>query len=218
MISVHNTHQGITLPNQLTILRFLLAPIAFGTYMLGAQWFALGLYIVGLITDLIDGKLARRSNTTSPFGRSMDSMADKALVALTMIALALASSQKFMAIFGALFVYREFWVFGLRSIRTSDQTTIAEINDRLGRIRFFILHTGMLILLCPLSSAMAQGFGTIAVGVSVVMGVGVSIYYVNRDAKAIHSSMMPANAFASRTANFAHPKDGPHRQPNAIVQ
>lgn len=205
----------ITLPNKLTLLRILLAPFAFATYMLGTHWFpfywlALLIYIVGLMTDIIDGRLARGSKTTSSFGRSMDSMADKTLVSSVMIAM--LGSDRILASLVLLFVCRELLVAGLRAIKMPDHTTIAAINDRWGRIRFFILHAGILVLLFPSSSAAVQWFGTIAVGVSVVMAYGVSIYYLKRDAKALHSSMMSSSA-----ESFAHPKDETHGQPDAIV-
>jgi CDP-diacylglycerol---glycerol-3-phosphate 3-phosphatidyltransferase len=178
-------------------------------------WVAFGCYIVGLITDLIDGRIARRSKTTSPFGRSMDSMADKTLVSSVMIAL-LASdripetawfgSDKIFAGFVLLFVCRELLMSGIRGIKTSDQTTIAEINDRWGRIRFLILHTGMLVLLFPLSPTVVQQVGTIAVGLSIAMAYGVSIYYIKRDAYAILSSMMPRNHIPSGVARIPQKK------------
>ncbi|MBI1923564.1 CDP-alcohol phosphatidyltransferase family protein [Candidatus Poribacteria bacterium] len=215
MIRGHDKQHSITLPNQLTIIRLFLAPLAFGTYVFGSHWFVLYwvafcIYVVGLATDLVDGRLARWLKATSCFGRAMDSIADKTLVSSAMIAL--SASDKLPAVFVLLFVYRELSISGLRTIKTPDQTTIAEIKDRWGRIRFFVLHAGMLVLLFPLSPTVVQWSGTLAVGLSVAMAYGVSSYYLKRDAKALHLSMMPANRIVSGTASLAKAKGEAHEQ------
>lgn len=84
------------LPNQLTVLRIVLAAAFFVTISLYDQasprtswlWTSIGLFIVAAVTDFFDGYLARKYDATSVFGRIMDPFADKLLVMGALICLA----------------------------------------------------------------------------------------------------------------------------------
>jgi len=77
-----------SLPNLLTISRILVIPVIFlSIYIHTAVWsmFAAVLFIIASITDYFDGYLARSRNETSAFGRLLDPIADKLLVASALI-------------------------------------------------------------------------------------------------------------------------------------
>src|SRR5262245_16227876 len=98
------------LPNLLTLLRLILAPVVawavwqayampaeaaasnpqnFDAELSGAQAWALlaaGLFVFAALTDLFDGMAARALGVDSRFGRLLDPVADKALVGLPLIA------------------------------------------------------------------------------------------------------------------------------------
>ena len=77
-----------SLPNLLTISRILVIPVIFlSIYIHTAVWSMLAavLFIVASITDYFDGYLARSRNETSAFGRLLDPIADKLLVASAFI-------------------------------------------------------------------------------------------------------------------------------------
>ena len=88
----------MNLPNKLTIFRVILI-VPFIILLLGGQagWFgentfvtdmiALAIFIIASLTDLIDGKIARKYNLITDFGKFMDPLADKLLVCSAMIAL-----------------------------------------------------------------------------------------------------------------------------------
>ena len=92
-------------PNALTILRLVLAPViavsvwlAYAVPSDAAQtplWpmLALGLFVLAALTDLVDGMAARAFNAESKFGRIIDPIADKALVGLPLLALAVVIRQ-----------------------------------------------------------------------------------------------------------------------------
>lgn len=76
------------LPNLLTISRILVIPVIFlSIYITSQLWavFAAILFIIASITDYLDGYLARSRNETSAFGRLLDPIADKLLVASALI-------------------------------------------------------------------------------------------------------------------------------------
>lgn len=73
----------VTVANRLTIFRFGVIPffwICFLSSEAGIRAVATGLFIVGALTDLIDGKLARSRREVTAFGDFMDPLADKLLV------------------------------------------------------------------------------------------------------------------------------------------
>ena len=79
----------MNLPNKLTVLRVIMVPF-FVFFMLtdvgGAanKWIALVLFIVASLTDMLDGKIARKYNLVTNFGKFMDPLADKLLVCSAM--------------------------------------------------------------------------------------------------------------------------------------
>src|SRR5579871_2631082 len=78
------------LPNLLTIGRILvIAPFVplFLAHSGTARWAALALFLVASATDWLDGYLARRWGQLSPFGRMLDPIADKLLVAAAVVLL-----------------------------------------------------------------------------------------------------------------------------------
>lgn len=87
----------LNVPNVLTIIRMLLIPVywlifnfsvpAEGTYNFHLS--ALIVFIVASITDILDGRIARRYNLITDFGKLMDPLADKLMVISVMISLAL---------------------------------------------------------------------------------------------------------------------------------
>jgi phosphatidylglycerophosphate synthase len=64
------------LPNALSTLRIVLAPAALTAALAGSRPWFIGLLAAGLLTDAIDGFIARRLNAESDFGRKLDSAAD----------------------------------------------------------------------------------------------------------------------------------------------
>ena len=82
----------MNLPNKLTIFRVILIPFFVFfllTDVLGASgdYLALVIFIVASLTDMLDGKIARKYNLVTNFGKFMDPLADKLLVCSAMICL-----------------------------------------------------------------------------------------------------------------------------------
>jgi CDP-diacylglycerol--glycerol-3-phosphate 3-phosphatidyltransferase len=180
----------MTPANYITLTRMLCAPIVFGLVYADASWPGFILYVLGLATDAVDGRLARATGSTTPFGRAMDSTADKALVAAAMLGLLVIGELPAWLAF--LFVLREFMIFGLRNIRTPDGFPIAEISDRLGRVRFFVLHAGLVLLLVPSSPGQVQFVGLATVTLATIMAYIGFGYYVHRDRAALYANMKGA--------------------------
>jgi CDP-diacylglycerol--glycerol-3-phosphate 3-phosphatidyltransferase len=171
----------------MTIGRFLCALVVFCAGSLRLSSLCAVAYGVGLASDAIDGRIARMTHTTTPFGRAMDSAADKSLVAAAM--LLLTANHRLSGWLVLLFVIREFAVFGLRSIHTTTGAAIAQIADRLGRVRFFILHAGVAVMLLPVTTRWIVTSGIAAIAVATFLSYLTLLYYVVRDWAALSATL-----------------------------
>ena len=80
----------MNLPNKLTIARVIMIPFFLVFLMTdffeAARYVALAIFIIASLTDMLDGKIARKYNLVTNFGKFMDPLADKLLVCSAMIA------------------------------------------------------------------------------------------------------------------------------------
>ena len=118
----------MNLPNKLTILRVILIPF-FVVFMLfditGAadKWIALVIFCVASLTDMLDGKIARKYNLVTNFGKFMDPLADKLLVCTALICL--TSMNRLNVIVVLVIIAREFIISGFRLIAAENGVVIA---------------------------------------------------------------------------------------------
>ena len=118
----------MNLPNKLTILRVILIPF-FVVFMLfditGAadKWIALVIFCVASLTDMLDGKIARKYNLVTNFGKFMDPLADKLLVCTALICL--TSMNLLNVIVVLVIIAREFIISGFRLVASDNGIVIA---------------------------------------------------------------------------------------------
>ena len=118
----------MNLPNKLTILRVILIPF-FVVFMLfditGAadKWIALVIFCVASLTDMLDGKIARKYNLVTNFGKFMDPLADKLLVCTALICL--TSLNRLNVIVVLVIIAREFIISGFRLVASDNGIVIA---------------------------------------------------------------------------------------------
>lgn len=114
-------------PNKLTVLRILIVPV-FMVFLLDGRipgnmmWAAL-CFAAASVTDLIDGKLARKRNQVTTFGKFLDPIADKMLVAAALICFVQLGYAD--AVVAVVIIAREFLVTSLRLIAVDSGTVIA---------------------------------------------------------------------------------------------
>lgn len=117
----------MNLPNKLTILRMIMI-IPFVVFMLvpiggAGKWIALALFVIASLTDLLDGKIARKYNLVTTFGKFMDPLADKLLVCSALICL--VEMGKIPAWIVIIIVSREFIISGFRLVASDKGVVIA---------------------------------------------------------------------------------------------
>ena len=118
----------MNLPNKLTIFRIILIP--FFVFFLMSPYFdgcgnyiAVAIFIIASLTDLLDGKIARKYNLVTNFGKFMDPLADKLLVCSAMICLVdLKLLPSWIVI---LIIAREFIISGFRLVASDNGIVIA---------------------------------------------------------------------------------------------
>jgi len=118
----------MNLPNKLTVFRVILIPFfvffllypGFGGY---GNYVATGIFIIASLTDFADGKIARKYNLVTDFGKFMDPLADKLLVCAAMICL--VDMRKLPAWIVIIIISREFIISGFRLIAADNGIVIA---------------------------------------------------------------------------------------------
>ena len=116
----------MNLPNKLTLLRILLIPVFMVVLYWGfpgASYVALVIFIAASLTDLLDGKIARKYNLVTDFGKFADPLADKMLVVAAM--LWFVENRQMPAWALLIVIVREFAVSGLRMLASDEGRVIA---------------------------------------------------------------------------------------------
>ncbi|HKL10328.1 MAG TPA: CDP-diacylglycerol--glycerol-3-phosphate 3-phosphatidyltransferase [Clostridia bacterium] len=116
----------MNLPNKITVSRILMVPIFIWVILSGIQnsrLIAAVIFIIASVTDFIDGYLARKYELITDFGKLMDPMADKILVASALIALVQIGRISVWPV--VIILAREFLITSFRSLAASKGLVIA---------------------------------------------------------------------------------------------
>ena len=116
----------MNLPNKLTIARVIMIPLFLICLYLNigcGKYIAVGIFILASLTDLLDGKIARKYNLVTNFGKFMDPLADKLLVCSALIAL--VDLNRIAAWIVIIIIAREFIISGFRLVASDNGVVIA---------------------------------------------------------------------------------------------
>ena len=110
----------MNLPNKLTVLRVIMIPFFVAALMAEGgenpafRYAAAAIFIIASLTDMLDGKIARKYNLVTNFGKFMDPLADKLLVCSALICMIeLGQLPAWMVI---IIISREFIISGFRLV------------------------------------------------------------------------------------------------------
>ncbi|MBR1854134.1 MAG: CDP-diacylglycerol--glycerol-3-phosphate 3-phosphatidyltransferase [Lachnospiraceae bacterium] len=151
----------MNLPNKLTVFRLILIlpfvvmllgshqkwgwyEVLFGGLGSGAEWIALGIFVVASLTDMLDGKIARKYNLVTNFGKFMDPLADKLLVCAAMIVL--VEMERIPSWIVIIIISREFIISGFRLIASDNGVVIAASYWGKFKTTFQMVMIGMMIV------------------------------------------------------------------------
>ena len=162
----------MNLPNKLTTLRVIMIPFfVFFLLWQGGEnrtfrLIALALFIIASLTDLLDGKIARKYNLVTNFGKFMDPLADKLLVCSALICLIeLGLLPAWMVI---LIISREFIISGFRLVASDNGVVIAASYWGKWKTTFQMIAVVLLILDIPALYMVTQGCVWIALALTII--------------------------------------------------
>lgn len=131
--------QGMNLPNKLTVLRVCLIPLFLAVVLYlpvlegGDFWWrivAAFLFIGIAITDMLDGKIARKYGLVTDFGKFLDPLADKLMTFGAMLALCVRYSMDDHAIFTYIYIWATFIVI-LRELAVTSIRLVVSSNAKI---------------------------------------------------------------------------------------
>lgn len=149
----------MNLPNKLTVFRVILI-VPFILFMLtgigGAysDWIALAIFIIASLTDLLDGKIARKYNLVTNFGKFMDPIADKLLVCSALICL--IEMDRIPAWIVIIIIAREFIINGFRLIASDNNIVIAASYWGKFKTTFQMIMVCLMIVNIPVLNILTQ--------------------------------------------------------------
>ncbi len=172
----------MNLPNKLTLFRVVLIPFFVFFLLLGhslddnmaLRVIADLIFIVASLTDMLDGKIARKYNLVTNFGKFMDPLADKLLVCSAM--LCLIETKQLFSWFVIIIVAREFIISGFRLIAAENGIVIAA--NIFGKLKTVSQMVMIIILVANFQVKWLQVLGQIFVWLSLVLTVLSLVIYI----------------------------------------
>ena len=180
----------MNLPNKLTVLRVIMIPffVAALLYDGGAnqnmRYVAAALFIIASLTDMLDGKIARKYNLVTNFGKFMDPLADKLLVCSALICMIeLRELPAWMVI---IIISREFIISGFRLVASDNGVVIAASYWGKFKTTFQMIGVVLLIFNTPALSMVT----TIVIWIALALTVISLVDYVVKNAGVLTEGKM----------------------------
>lgn len=186
----------MNIPNQLTMLRMLLIPVFVACFLyipnaLVAGLVACGIFIAASLTDMLDGKIARKYNLVTSFGKIMDPLADKVLVfsAFLLLAVKLYEADALagnIMIWACVIVFlRELGITSMRAVCASSKQHVVVAANMFGKLKTVTQMLCIIVALveyalvesCTLCCT-AYIPTIVCIGLMLIMTVGSGINYI----------------------------------------
>lgn len=172
----------MNLANKLTTFRVLCIPI-FVVFMLIESipynyYLAAIVFIVASITDLFDGKIARKYHLVTNFGKFMDPLADKMLVSAALICLTPKMIPSWVVI---IIISRELFISGFRMLAADQGIVLAAGWWGKFKTAFSMVMIIVLIVNTPLNNSVLYIIGQILIWISLALTIISMIEYVSKN-------------------------------------
>ena len=175
------------IPNQISLFRFLCAPIVILLYLLSipygiGEFVAAGVFLIGSISDIVDGYIARKYNLITDFGKFIDSIADKFLQTTGLILVSEVLPIRWLAILIVLIVVlRDILINGVRQVVCVKGKVLAA--DFYGKIKTVFMDVAIVILMVygGLISCLPNGDASKILGlpIDIILTVGFALLIVS---------------------------------------
>ena len=171
----------MNLPNKLTIARVIMIPLFLICLYLNigcGKYIAVGIFILASLTDLLDGKIARKYNLVTNFGKFMDSLADKLLCSAL---IALVDLERIAAWIVIIIIAREFIISGFRLVASDNGVVIAA--SYWGKFKTAFQMITIIMLVLNLSVPFMNIINTVLIYISLGLTVISLIDYIAKNYK-----------------------------------
>ncbi len=178
--------RAVNLPNSLTLLRIFLVPILVVVLLTrteGGLLAGTGIFGLGVLTDYLDGYLARRRGQVTPLGILLDPIADKLLTTAAFIALVEMDAVPGWMVL--IIIGRELAVTGLRNVAAVRGVLIPA--SRLGKGKMVLQVVAIFALLLGRRFAVLRPIGLVTLWVAVAVALVSALDYINRFWKSVLS-------------------------------
>ncbi len=149
---------------------FMLAPY----FPDNGKYIAVAIFIIASLTDMLDGKIARKYNLVTNFGKFMDPLADKLLVCSAMICL--VATGQLASWIVIIIISREFIISGFRLIAADNGIVIAA--SYWGKFKTVFQMLMIIVLILDVQNAGFQVLGVILTYVALILTVVSLIDYI----------------------------------------
>lgn len=172
----------MNLANKLTTFRVLCIPI-FVVFMLIESipynyYLAAIVFIIASITDLFDGKIARKYHLVTNFGKFMDPLADKMLVSAALICLTPKMIPSLVVI---IIISRELFISGFRMLAADQGIVLAAGWWGKFKTAFSMVMIIVLIVNTPLNNSVLYIIGQVLIWISLALTIISMIEYVSKN-------------------------------------
>lgn len=170
------------LPNVLTMMRIALIPIFVIVFYLPfnwARWLTAFIFALACVTDWLDGFLARKLKQMSPFGAFMDPVADKLLVATSLLLLVGARDVDYITVPAIIIVGREIVISALREWMAEVGNRASVTVSYIGKLKTSVQMLALMLLLAFYPSESWWGvLGFILLYVAAILTIWSMVIYL----------------------------------------
>ncbi len=171
-----------SLPNLLTLLRIIMIPIFIIVFYLPwdwARWTAAWIFAIASITDWLDGYLARRLEQISPFGAFLDPVADKLLVASSLLLLVGARDIDYITLPAIVIVGREIVISSLREWMAEVGKRASITVNYIGKFKTAVQMVAILLLIAFQPGASYLGlWGVVLLYLAAILTIWSMVVYL----------------------------------------
>ena len=171
-----------SLPNLLTLLRIVLIPVFIVVFYLpfpGAHYAAAIIFATASFTDWLDGYLARKLKQMSPFGAFLDPVADKLLVATSLLLLVGAKDLDYITLPAIVIVGREIVISALREWMAEVGSRASVTVSYIGKVKTFVQMLALVLLVAFYPSTSYWGvLGFILLYVAAILTIWSMVIYI----------------------------------------
>ena len=180
----------MNIANRITLVRVVLVPVFAVLYLTDwlaepvKSWVCLTVFLIASLSDFVDGQLARRLHIVTDFGKFMDPLADKLLVATALICL--TGSGVIPAWVSVILIGREFVISGFRLIAAEKGVVIAA--GIWGKAKTMTQMIAVIMLLSPITALWFRVIALVLLYASVALSLISVVDYMVRNKAVLEDS------------------------------